>query len=47
MPSAQHSTDERQAVLAEVERLLGKYLRARSEFERDLQVWKAISTLKP
>jgi hypothetical protein len=38
MPSVQHSTDDRQAVLAEVERLLGKYLRARSEFERDLQV---------
>jgi hypothetical protein len=38
MPLTQHSRDDRQAVLAEVERLLGKYLRTRIEFERDLQV---------
>ena len=38
MPLAQHSRDDRKAVLAEVKRLFDEYLGARSEFERDLQV---------
>jgi hypothetical protein len=38
MPLAQPSRDDRQAVLAGVERLLDEYLDARNEFERVLQV---------
>ena len=38
MPLAQHSRNDRQAVLAEVKSLFDEYLGARSEFERDLQV---------
>ena len=52
MPLAQHSRDDRQAVLAKVKRLHHEYLGARSEFERDLQVVlegnqrsKAVNTL--
>jgi hypothetical protein len=38
MPLAQPSRDDRQAVLAEVERLLDEYLEARNEFERVLHL---------
>jgi hypothetical protein len=38
MPFAQPSRDDRQAVLAEVERLLDEYLEASREFERVLQL---------
>ena len=38
MPLVQHSRDDRQAVQAEVEKLLGEYLDARNEFERVFQM---------
>jgi hypothetical protein len=53
MPFAQLSRCYRQAVLAEVERLLDEYLDARNEFERVLQMAlegnlppEAVNTLK-